>query len=93
MDSTDLCYTPATEIARLIRARTLSPVEVTRAVLERIERVNPAVNAYCTITADLAMDAAHAAERAVMQGEQLGPLHGVPYSVKKTPLIGRPRAS
>ncbi len=82
MDSTDLCYTPATEIARLIRTRALSPVEVTRAVLERIERLNPSLNAYCTITADLAMDTARDAERAVMQGEELGPLHGVPYSVK-----------
>src|SRR5919109_1989292 len=82
MDSTDLCYTPATELARLIRTKALSPVEVTRAVLERIERVNPSLNAYCTVTADLAMETARAAEQAVMQGEQLGPLHGVPYSVK-----------
>ena len=82
MDSTDLCYTPATELARLIRTRALSPVEVTRAVLERIERVNPSLNAFCTITADLALDTARAAERAVMQGDALGPLHGVPYSVK-----------
>ena len=82
MNSTDLCYTPATELARLIRTRALSPVEITRAVLERIERVNPSVNAYCTVTADLAMDTARAAEQAVMRGEVLGPLHGVPYSVK-----------
>jgi aspartyl-tRNA(Asn)/glutamyl-tRNA(Gln) amidotransferase subunit A len=82
MDSTDLCYTPATELARLIRTRALSPVEVTRAVLERIERLNPSLNAYCTITADLALDTARAAERAVMQGDALKPLHGVPYSVK-----------
>src|SRR5688500_5371760 len=82
MNPTDLCYTPATEIARLIRSKALSPVEVARAVLERVERVNPALNAYCTLTGDLAMDTARAAERAVMQGEQLGRLHGVPYSVK-----------
>jgi aspartyl-tRNA(Asn)/glutamyl-tRNA(Gln) amidotransferase subunit A len=82
MNSTDLCYTPATEIARLVRTKALSPVEVTRAVLERIERVNPSLNAYCTITGDLALDTARAAERAVMQGDPLGPLHGVPYSVK-----------
>jgi len=43
MNPTDLCYTPATEIARLIRSKALSPVEVARAVLERIERVNPAL--------------------------------------------------
>ena len=61
MNSTDLCYTPATELARLIRTRALSPVEITRAVLERIERVNPSVNVYCTVTADLAMDTARAA--------------------------------
>ncbi|HEV8472984.1 MAG TPA: amidase [Methylomirabilota bacterium] len=82
MNPTDLCYTPATEIARLIRTRALSPVEVTRAVLERIERVNPVVNAFCTLTADAAMDAARAAERAVTSGAPLGPLHGVPISIK-----------
>src|SRR5437867_7309860 len=82
MNPTDLCYTPATEIARLIRTRALSPVEVTRAVLERIERVNPVVNAFCTLTADAAMDAARAAERAVTSGAALGPLHGVPISIK-----------
>src|SRR5688500_9247143 len=82
MDSIDLCYTPATELARLIRTRALSPVEITRAVLERIDSVNPRVNAYCTITADAAMDTARAAEDAVMRGTPPGPLHGVPYSVK-----------
>ena len=82
MNATDLCYTPATELARLIRTRAVSPVEVTRAVLERIERVNPTVNAYCTVTADAATATARAAEEAVMRGDALGPLHGVPYSVK-----------
>jgi aspartyl-tRNA(Asn)/glutamyl-tRNA(Gln) amidotransferase subunit A len=82
MSATDLCYTPATELARLIRTRALSPVEVTRAVLDRIDRLNPALNAYCTVTAESALDAARAAERAVMRAEALGPLHGVPYSIK-----------
>jgi aspartyl-tRNA(Asn)/glutamyl-tRNA(Gln) amidotransferase subunit A len=82
MDATDLCYTPATELARLIRTRALSPVELTRAVLERIERVNPVLNAYCTVTAEAALATARAAEQAVMRGAALGPLHGVPYSVK-----------
>ena len=82
MDATDLCYTPATELARLIRTKALSPVEAARAVLDRIERVNPAVNAFCTVTADLALDAARAAEAAVMRGARLGPLHGVPFSIK-----------
>ncbi|MBI2493289.1 MAG: amidase [Candidatus Rokubacteria bacterium] len=82
MDATELCYTPATELARLIRTKALSPVEAARAVLERIERVNPAVNAFCTVTADLALDAARAAEQAVMRGARLGALHGVPFSIK-----------
>src|SRR5881409_3367162 len=82
MSSVELGFTPATELARLIRTKALSPVELTRAVLERIERVNPVVNAFCTLTADAALAAARAAERAVTSGASLGPLHGVPYSIK-----------
>jgi aspartyl-tRNA(Asn)/glutamyl-tRNA(Gln) amidotransferase subunit A len=82
MNAIDLCYTPATEIARLIRTKAVSPVEVTRTVLERIDSVNPALNAYCTITADTALETARAAEQAVMRGGTLPALHGVPYSVK-----------
>ena len=82
MNATDLCFTPATELATMIRARRLSPVEMTRAVLERIERVNPKLNAFCTLTADAAMERAREAEAAVMRGGALGPLHGIPFSVK-----------
>ena len=82
MNALELGFTPATELARLIRTKALSPVELTRAVLERIERVNPIVNAFCTITADTALAAAREAERAVTSGAPLGPLHGVPYSIK-----------
>lgn len=82
MDARELCFTPATELAALIRRKTLSPVEVTEAVLARIARLNPALNAFCTVTADEALDAARAAEGAVMRGEPLGPLHGVPISIK-----------
>ncbi|HBH04303.1 MAG TPA: amidase [Candidatus Rokubacteria bacterium] len=82
MDAAELCWTPATELAKLIRARKLSPVELTRAVLARLERLNPALNAFCTVTADLALAEARDAELAVMQGAPLGPLHGLPYSIK-----------
>jgi aspartyl-tRNA(Asn)/glutamyl-tRNA(Gln) amidotransferase subunit A len=82
MTATDLCYTPATDLARMIAAKDVSPVEVTRAVAERIERLNPALNAFCTLTTDAAMAAARTAEQAVMRGERLGPLHGVPVSIK-----------
>ena len=82
MTSSDLAFTPATELAALIRARKLSPVELTRVVLDRIERLNPIVNAFCTITPDVALAAAREAEQAVMRGELRGPLHGVPFSIK-----------
>jgi len=82
MTQTELCYTPATALAAMIRARQVSPVEVTRAVLARIEQVNPKLNAFCTVTADSALAEARAAEAAVMAGGRLGPLHGVPYSIK-----------
>ena len=48
MDATDLCFTPATELAAMIRSRTLSPVEIMDAVLARIEALNPRLNAYLT---------------------------------------------
>src|SRR6185369_12344504 len=82
MASTDLGYTPATELAALIRSKKLSPVELTHAVLDRIERLNPTVNAFVTVTAEHAITTARKAEQAVMKGEPLGPLHGLPFSVK-----------
>jgi aspartyl-tRNA(Asn)/glutamyl-tRNA(Gln) amidotransferase subunit A len=82
MNARDLCYTPATELAALIRSRALSPVELVRAVLERIEHVNPVINAFCTVTAEAALEAARGAEAAVVKGETLGPLHGLPVSIK-----------
>lgn len=89
MSSSDLWRMPAVEMAAAIREKRLSPVEVTEAVLGRIEAANPKVNAYCTVTADAARRAASAAETAVMHGDALGPLHGVPVSVKDlTPTRG-----
>ena len=78
----DLCFLPATELAARIRVRDVSPVEVTQAVLDRIERHDGRVNAFAHRTTDLALDSARAAERAVMGGEALGPLHGVPVTIK-----------
>lgn len=79
----------ATELAAAIRAKEISPVEVTDAVLMRIERLNPAINAFVTVTDDIAREQSRAAEAAVMRGEELGPIHGVPYSIKDlTPTKG-----
>ncbi len=52
--SDDLCWLPATELAALIRSKKVSPVEVTGAALARIERLNPVLNAFCTLTPELA---------------------------------------
>lgn len=82
MDATDLCFTPATELSRLIAARDLSPVELTDAVLARIDRLNPRLNAFLTVTRDLAREQARAAEERAMRGERRGPLDGIPYSLK-----------
>src|SRR5262245_2602007 len=82
MDMTDLCFTPAVGLAELIRRRALSPVEIMRAVLERIERLNGHLGAYVAVHAERALAEARAAERAVMAGQPLGPLHGVPISIK-----------
>ena len=82
MDATELCFTPATELGRLIRARALSPVELCDGVLARIDRLNPRLNAYLTVTADLARRQARAAEERARRGELRGPLDGIPYSLK-----------
>jgi aspartyl-tRNA(Asn)/glutamyl-tRNA(Gln) amidotransferase subunit A len=80
--SDDLCWLPASELAALIRSKKVSPVEVTEVVLARVERLNPVLNAFCTLTPELARRAAREAEISMMKGEPLGPLCGVPVSVK-----------
>src|SRR2546425_6294566 len=83
MADTNLAWLPATELAALIRKKKVSPVEVVDAVLDRIARVNPRLNAFVTLTEEQARRDAKAAERAlVRRSAKLGPLHGVPFSVK-----------
>ena len=72
----------ALTVARRIRTKEVSPVAMVEAVLARIEALQPTVNAFITVTADEAREAARRAEAAVLAGERLGPLHGVPFSVK-----------
>ena len=78
----DLCFLPAVDLAAKIRAKEVSPVEAVDAVLARIESLNPKLNAFCFLHADEARQQARAAEAAVLRGDDLGPLHGVPVSVK-----------
>jgi aspartyl-tRNA(Asn)/glutamyl-tRNA(Gln) amidotransferase subunit A len=81
--STALIYSDATKLAELIRTREISPVEVIKAHLDRIDAVNPKVNAIVTI-ADRALESAKEAEAAVLRGDELGPLHGVPFTAKES---------
>src|SRR4029077_20061698 len=78
----DLASLSLTEVSELIRTKKVSPVEVTRTILERIEKLNPALNAYITVTRDLAMKAAQEAESETQQKKWRGPLHGVPIALK-----------
>ncbi|HEY7197019.1 MAG TPA: amidase [Gaiellaceae bacterium] len=80
---------PATELARRIGERELSPVEVVQASLDRIESVNPTLNCFCFVYPEEALESARAAERAVAAGDS-GPLHGVPIAIKDlTPTAGK----
>ena len=82
MTPPELCRTPATELSAAIRAKQLSPVELVEVVLDRIEAVNPAINAFLAVDGERALESARAAEAAVMRGDELGLLHGLPVPIK-----------
>src|ERR1700723_2748180 len=77
----EIIFSDATKLAELIRTREVSPVEVVQAHLDRIAAVNPKINAIVAL-ADGALEAAKAAEAAVLAGDEIGPLHGVPFTAK-----------
>ncbi|HEY8515149.1 MAG TPA: amidase [Candidatus Binatia bacterium] len=81
--STEHWRASASELARRIAAREASSREVVEAHLERIEKINPALNAITVVFADEALAAADAADRKLASGEPIGPLHGVPFTVKE----------
>jgi aspartyl-tRNA(Asn)/glutamyl-tRNA(Gln) amidotransferase subunit A len=80
----DLPALTISEAARRISKRQLSPVELTQAVLARIEALNPRVGAFITVAGEQALEMARGAERDIQQGRYLGPLHGIPVGVKDT---------
>ena len=82
MSNEDLAYASIAELAPRIARKDVSPVELTRICLERIERLEPQVNAFITVLADPAMDEARAAEREIASGHYRGPLHGIPIAHK-----------
>ena len=77
-----ICYKDATELASLIRTKQLSSREVIQAHLDRIGAINPKINAIVTLLAEDALKGADAADRAVKNGAELGPFHGVPFTIK-----------
>jgi amidase/aspartyl-tRNA(Asn)/glutamyl-tRNA(Gln) amidotransferase subunit A len=85
----EICYMSASKIAELIRARELSPLEVVKAYLSRIDERNDRTNAYVTVIAESAIAAAKIAEAQVASDDDIGPLHGVPVALKDSvPLAG-----
>ena len=77
-----LAFAPAHELAGLIATKQVSPVEITELYFERIERLDSQLHAYLALMRAEALHAARAAAEAVVRGDQRGPLHGVPCSVK-----------
>ena len=80
--SADLAFQPITALAAALQQKSLSPVELTRAFLARIEKHNPRLNAFMTVTAEQALRDAAEAEREIAAGRHRGPLHGIPFSLK-----------
>jgi aspartyl-tRNA(Asn)/glutamyl-tRNA(Gln) amidotransferase subunit A len=70
------------ELSRKIRDRSISPVELTHDCLARIEKLNPLLNAFITVTAESALERARVAEREIYRGQYFGPLHGIPIGIK-----------
>src|SRR5947209_124535 len=78
----DLAYLSIAEAAPRLASRDVSPVELTRACLERIDRLEPQINAFITVLADAALAEARAAEEEIGRGQYRGPLHGIPIAHK-----------
>src|SRR5438132_8144451 len=82
MVSEDILYLSVRELGERIKSHKLSPVELTESYLARSERLGARLNAYATITHDLALNEARAAEQEIRSGKYRGPLHGIPYAAK-----------
>jgi aspartyl-tRNA(Asn)/glutamyl-tRNA(Gln) amidotransferase subunit A len=80
--ATDLTALTLFDASELVRKKSVSPLELTRACLERIEQLNPGLNAFITVTADIALEQARVAEDEIQHSEWKGPLHGIPIALK-----------
>jgi len=82
LSSEDLCFTPAVALREMLRKKVISPVELIQAFLERIDKINPVINAYGTLVSKMALEAARKTESAIMRGDEAGLLAGIPVSIK-----------
>jgi len=82
MNKEDICFMSAFEMREKIKSQELSSIEITETIIERIEKINPIINAYCTPTFELARETAKKADEAVKRSNTLGLLHGIPTSIK-----------
>ena len=82
MNKDEICFMPAYDMLEKIKTQELTSTEITETIIERIEKINPIINAYCTPTFELARKTAKKADDAVKKGEKLGLLHGIPTSIK-----------
>jgi len=82
MDEQELCYTDIATLGRLYRTRVISPTEATRAVLDRIRRLDQRLNSFITVLEQPALEQVRRVEAELADGHDRGPLHGVPVSLK-----------
>ncbi|HEY1422826.1 MAG TPA: amidase [Candidatus Acidoferrum sp.] len=82
MISDEILFLPASELAKRIQSNALSPVDLTKAYLDRSEKIGPRLNAYARLTPEIALAEAAAAEKEIGRGHYRGPLHGIPYAAK-----------
>ncbi len=82
MKKEDICFMSACDMAEKIKTQELTSQEITEIIIERIEEINPMINAYCTPTFDIARKVAKEADILVKKGEKIGLLHGIPISIK-----------
>ena len=80
----DLIFLSAVSMAEKIRKKEISPVELVDAHLAQIEKLNPKLNAFIQVDSEMARQASRDAEAAIRQGKTIGPLHGVPISIKSS---------
>jgi aspartyl-tRNA(Asn)/glutamyl-tRNA(Gln) amidotransferase subunit A len=89
----DILYLPIRELQAHLRKHSFSPIELAKSYLDRSQRIGSQLNAYATLTAELALEQAGVAEREILAGRHRGPLHGIPYALKDLVAVKRYRTT